>query len=187
MVRDRNESDSPMHAPPLDQERLGAPDAQYDAPFSEFYKNFMPSLVRFLLWNRVPLADAAEIGQETMAQLYRLWPTVTDKRAWARKVASRRWVRRIADDHREQLVDSDDLARSTLITSDKIHDYEQHQELLCLLDTLPPRQRQVLAWTYDGYTPAEIAQELQIDPATVRANLLKARRAAARHMRGDQR
>jgi RNA polymerase sigma-70 factor (ECF subfamily) len=35
-------------------------------------------------------------------------------------------------------------------------------EVLRLLALLPPRQRQIMAWTYDGYSPTEIAQELTL-------------------------
>jgi RNA polymerase sigma-70 factor (ECF subfamily) len=38
-------------------------------------------------------------------------------------------------------------------------------------------QRKVLAWTYDGATPEEIATELQMHPATVRSTLRHARAA----------
>jgi RNA polymerase sigma-70 factor (ECF subfamily) len=37
------------------------------------------------------------------------------------------------------------------------------------------RQREVLAWTYDGATPADIASELGVEPATVRSTLRNAR------------
>ena len=47
--------------------------------------------------------------------------------------------------------------------------------VLEVLRLLPYRQRQVLAWVYDGYTPAEIATILNLDSGTVRASLHKAR------------
>jgi RNA polymerase sigma-70 factor (ECF subfamily) len=46
------------------------------------------------------------------------------------------------------------------------------------------RQRQILAWTYDGATPAEIAAELGMHPATVRSTLRNAR-AALRRLRAE--
>jgi DNA-directed RNA polymerase specialized sigma24 family protein len=47
---------------------------------------------------------------------------------------------------------------------------------------LPPRQRQVLAWTFDGFKPSEIAAELGLKPEVVRANLKKARHAIVAHL-----
>jgi RNA polymerase sigma-70 factor (ECF subfamily) len=68
---------------------------------------------------------------------------------------------------------------------DALAEWESRQELLGLLLLLPPRQRQVLAWSVDGHTPTEIAEELSIGADAVRANLMKARRAIARAMAGE--
>jgi RNA polymerase sigma-70 factor (ECF subfamily) len=69
-----------------------------------------------------------------------------------------------------------------LLTFTDVADWEQRHDILRILDALPLRQRQVLAWTLDGHTPAEIAVELQLPSETVRANLYKARRAVAKHL-----
>ncbi len=53
--------------------------------------------------------------------------------------------------------------------------------LLAVLDRLPLRQRQVLAWTYDGATTTEIAETLQISPDAVRSNLHHARTTLRAH------
>lgn len=188
MVSDVPEPEPPVQAPPLGEDRLGAPEREHDAAFAEFYMEFMPSLVRFLRWQGALLADAENIAQDTMAQLYRHWPSVRVPAAWARRVASRRWGRQIADGHHEHPVDDVALERvstSRLLTADEILAIEQRYDVVCLLDMLPPRQRQVLAWTYEGYTPIEIAEELCLTPETVRANLYKARRAAVAYLRGD--
>ncbi|GGR46147.1 sigma factor-like helix-turn-helix DNA-binding protein [Streptomyces netropsis] len=49
--------------------------------------------------------------------------------------------------------------------------------------SLPYRQRQILAWTLSGYTPSEIAQQLELTPEAVRASLKKARRTLAEYIR----
>jgi DNA-directed RNA polymerase specialized sigma24 family protein len=43
-----------------------------------------------------------------------------------------------------------------------------------------------MAWSLDGYTPAEIATELQITAEAVRASLMKARRALAEYLSTTQ-
>lgn len=190
MIGDSPESEPPVQAPPLGQDRLGAPECGHDAAFAEFYLEFMPSLVRFLVWQGAPVADATDIAQETMLQAYRRWSSVGKPAAWARRVASRRWGRHIADSPREQLADDaalEQASASRLLTASDIRALEQRYDVLRLLRRLPPRQRQVLAWTYDGYTPTEIAEELQLTPEAVRANLYKARRAAAAYMREEVR
>ena len=54
-----------------------------------------------------------------------------------------------------------------------------------MLDLLPLRQRQVMAWTLDGYTPAQIADELQITAEAARSSLKKARRTLATYLREE--
>jgi RNA polymerase sigma factor (sigma-70 family) len=57
---------------------------------------------------------------------------------------------------------------------------EQTRFVLQVLRSLPPQQRAVMAWTIDGFTPAEIAEQLECDPAAVRKNLQRARESLKR-------
>ena len=52
---------------------------------------------------------------------------------------------------------------------------------------LPPAQRRVMAWSFDGYSPAEIAAILGEDALTVRSNLRHARRQLAESLAVAQR
>ncbi|MEU7769336.1 sigma-70 family RNA polymerase sigma factor [Nocardia sp. NPDC049190] len=53
------------------------------------------------------------------------------------------------------------------------------QDTLQALQRLPPRQRQVFAYTVQGYTPAEIARRLGVTSETIRSSLKKARSTLA--------
>jgi RNA polymerase sigma-70 factor (ECF subfamily) len=103
-------------------------------------------------------------------------------------VASRTLARHIAS-IKEDLVEHLSERGSLLPASIDVETWEQRHEVLHVLDRLPSRQRQVMAWTLQGYTPAEIAIELQINPDAVRASLMKARRVLAAHLAtaGDER
>jgi RNA polymerase sigma factor (sigma-70 family) len=149
--------------------------------FSEFYRRFVPTLVAFLRWQGVPLRDAADVAQETMIEAYRLWSTIEHPQAWARRVASRMWARRLAAAVEEPVANPPD--RLGLLAITDVAAWEQRHEVLRILDQLPARQRQVLAWRLDGYQPAEIAAELRMTADAVRSSLLKARRAVARQLR----
>jgi RNA polymerase sigma factor (sigma-70 family) len=156
--------------------------------FSEFYRGFVPTLVAFLVWQGARLPDATDIAQETMIKAYQRWSEIDHPKAWARTVASRALVRRIAsieEDPAEQLPEHNLL----LPLSINVEAWEQRHEVLRVLDRLPPRQRQAMAWTLEGYTPAEIATQLQITADAVRASLMKARRTLAAYLSttGDQR
>jgi RNA polymerase sigma factor (sigma-70 family) len=61
---------------------------------------------------------------------------------------------------------------------------ENHEFLHWLARVKSDRQRQILAWTYDGATPTEIAAELDMHPATVRSTLRNVR-AALRRLRAE--
>jgi RNA polymerase sigma factor (sigma-70 family) len=162
--------------------------ADNDAAFSAFYRKFVPTLVAFLRWQGARLPDAADIAQNTMIKVYRHWSKIDHPEAWARRVASRTLARHIAS-IKEDLVEHLSERGSLLPASIDVETWEQRHEVLHVLDRLPSRQRQVMAWSLQGYTPAEIAIELQINPDAVRASLMKARRVLAAHLAtaGDER
>ncbi|MEU2026687.1 sigma-70 family RNA polymerase sigma factor [Streptomyces sp. NPDC016469] len=148
------------------------------AQFEAFYKEFTPTLVGFLIRQGARLAIATELTQETMIKVFRKWEEIDNPQAWARRVASRelvRYISRAEADLCEEVPEPSPL----LSSPDAAAAWEQQQDLLRLLADLPPRQRQIMAWKYDGHSPAEIAEELGISSATVRASLLKARRVLA--------
>jgi RNA polymerase sigma factor (sigma-70 family) len=160
--------------------------AQVEA-FTAFYRTAAPKLVAFLRWSGAPLPDAADCAQEALTRAFRRWSTLHEPYAWCRLVASRRYARRVATVHEHPVDDLDHAAGSPLIAPDtQLEELEQRHTVLTLLDQLPPRQRQVMAWTYDGATPTEIAEALQITPDAVRSNLHKAR-TTLRRITGESR
>lgn len=153
-----------------------------DEAFSDFYRSTMKVLVGFLINQGATLPTAADIAQETMFKAYRRWPDLRDPRAWTFKVASRALVRTIASIE-EDPVERIPEAMSLLARPNAIEEWETRYDTLPLLRRLPPRQRQILAWTLAGYTPSDIAHHLNLSAETVRGNLKKARCAAAAYLR----
>ncbi|ROO61867.1 RNA polymerase sigma-70 factor (ECF subfamily) [Micromonospora sp. Llam0] len=150
------------------------------AAYSAFYRAEVKALVNFLLWMGAGLADATDIAQETMIEAYQSWPSIRHPRAWTRRVASRRYGRR---QFGQEVITEPELLSPLLSASADLCAWEQRHDVLRLLAMLPWRQRQVMAWTFDGYQPQEIAVELEITPEAVRASLKLARRALAEHLR----
>lgn len=149
--------------------------AEVVAAFTVFYRDAVPRLVAFLRWHGAPLPDAADCVQDTLAECYRTWGTIEQPYPWCRTVAARRYAQLVAA-VREQSTDALDAVGSPLLTPNAdLEDLEHRHTILALLDTLPVRQRQVLAWIYDGATPAEIAEALQISAENVRSHLRHAR------------
>lgn len=151
-----------------------------DEAFSDFYREFITRLVAFLVWQGARLPGAADIAQDTMIKTYQRWSTIDQPEAWARRVASREFVRRFARVREDPCSDPPECPLLPAVTN--VEAWEQQHEVLRLLARLPQRQRQVMAWTLDGYAPAEIAVELRITAEAVRASLMQARRALAEYL-----
>ncbi|MFI9504125.1 RNA polymerase sigma factor [Nocardia sp. NPDC052566] len=165
-----------------DQTGLRAPlspnlEQHLEQQFSAFYRTNISNLVGFLVTQGARFADAADIAQDTMTQLWQSWSKVDSPMAWARVVAGREFVRRYAALEPDRI---DEAEHSALLgCSTDVEDWLQSTAYQEALTALPPRQRQILVWTMEGYKPAEIARELQLNAATVRSNLRKARCAVA--------
>lgn len=155
-------------------------DSSRDDEFSQFYCLTVRDLTGFLIMQGARLADAADIAQDTLCSAYRRWRAIDNPRAWSYRTASRALLRRLVSG-REDLV-GEPPEPNPLLSATAVEGWEQQQDIVVLLAQLPPRQRQVMAWTLYGYTPKEIADELGIRPEAVRANLMKARRALAQHL-----
>ncbi|MFI1241076.1 RNA polymerase sigma factor [Nocardia salmonicida] len=154
--------------------------------FSAFYRANIAKLVGFLVTQGARMADATDIAQETMIKLWESWSTIDSPMAWSRVVAGRELVRRLVAVEEDHI---DETEHSVLLgTASDIDDWVQCDDYQRVLAALPPRQRQVLVWSTEGYSPAEIAIQLNLNAATVRSNLRKARRAVALHLaKGAQR
>lgn len=162
--------------------RTSGPSADTVTEFSAFYRRFVPTLVGFLIWQGVQQADAVEIAQDTMAAAFQSWRGIDHPEAWTRRVASRAYARRIADLAEDPVAEVPEAHSPLLGNPSDLDAVIGRHEVLRLLKLLPPRQRQVTAWAVDGYAPAEIAQELKMEPDAVRSSLYKARRRLARHI-----
>lgn len=148
----------------------------WDAQFAAFYREWTKPLVGFLVVQGANVALAADLVQETMIVLYRRWPEVDHPRAWAFRTASRRLVRAMST-VREIPTDELPPPSSPLLRAGttEIERWEQRHDLVDRIRRLPARQRQVMAWTLCGHTPAEIAEQLGLPDDTVRSNLYQAR------------
>lgn len=155
--------------------------------YSKFYVEYLPRLVAFLIYNGLSLADAADCAQEALIDaLPPVWGTLEHPYAWCRRVAHRK-SNRLRGARREVPVsDWDGRYGTPLITPGaELEQFERNHEFLHWLNRLDSeREREVLAWFYDGATTAEIAEELRIEAATVRSTLRNAR-AKLRRLREE--
>jgi len=142
--------------------------------FAACYRAEMPALVRHVMYHGAAEQEAYDAAQSAFEHAYQVWETIRNPRAWLRTVAVRAYYRSAV--RPETPTDSLPEQTSEVSATVGAEDLEQERAVLAGLAALPVKQRQVMAWHFDGFAPAEIAQALDIDPAAVRQNLLKARR-----------
>ena len=144
--------------------------------FDEFFRADRVPLEAFLCAAGFDREDAQDAAAEAMMYAYRRWASVRSPRAWVRKVAIRIAVRN-AQRVRESTARAMDLIHPQRYDlSGPMAEVDERLRLLDLLKVLPPRQREVIAWSLDGFSAAEIAEQTGLAPATVRSTLRHARR-----------
>jgi RNA polymerase sigma-70 factor (ECF subfamily) len=155
------------------------PSAREDE-FDAFCRREHSLLVRHLVVQGFQLSAAKEAAQDAMIELDEQWPDVTHPKAWVRVVARRRAFRARDEEAARRRVVNEMAAVSRpdvdLRTPEEEVTRQQEREyVLDLLRALPDVQRRIVAWTVDGFKPAEIARHLGMSPATVRSDLRHAR------------
>jgi len=144
------------------------------AAFAHCYQQQLTPVIRFIMRNGASPHEAADIAQSTFVLAYEAWDAIEHAPAWLRRVAYRQLlrVRRAREDPCAVLPDLPG-GRCPMAA---VELGEQEARVYEALSWLPARQREVMAWTFDGFSPAEIAQELSIEPAAVRQSLARARK-----------
>jgi RNA polymerase sigma-70 factor (ECF subfamily) len=158
------------------------PSGGSEQDFKRFYSEHFPRLVAYLLYQGTRAHLAADLAQEAMITAYQRWDAVIAPRSYVWTVAYRAFIRNAL--HEAELPVAGVPEPTALLPHpEDAEAWLQEQEIMEVLNALPPRQRQVLALTLDGWTPAEIADLLGIHSSAVRSNLKKARRNADQHRR----
>lgn len=154
-----------------------------DAPdgFAEFYAAERVRLVLFLLKMGAGWEDARDIAQDAFVHALLRWQDVQDPRTWIRTTAMRAYRRnrsRAAQEVKRAV-------RGGWLPGPCFANLEQAEECRRVyeaISSLPDRQRQVMAWYYDGYRPHEIAELFKISKDAVRASLYQAKRQLRRNL-----
>lgn len=152
----------------------GAPDS-----FGDFYAAEFNGLLRFMFKHGADWHDAFDACQDAFLEALPRWQAIDNPRAWVRTTAYRAYLKRrarFAEDER-RMSRADWAPRPAF---DKLEIPEEEARVLRLFASLPPRQRQVLAWHYDGYSNIEIAKILGLTDKAVAANLYQARQGLKR-------
>jgi RNA polymerase sigma factor (sigma-70 family) len=155
-----------------DVRRLATKPTMVPQDFTACYRAEKLKVVRFLINQGATEHEAHDAAQAAFLQAYRQWDTIRNPLSWLFTVARREFL---AAQVPETPTDAFLASAHAPTTPSAIDLSDQAREVLATLETLPVKQRQVMALSVDEFTPAEIARHLRADPASVRQNLRKAR------------
>jgi RNA polymerase sigma factor (sigma-70 family) len=156
-------------------------------PFVTFYRDEHIRLIRLLRKLGAGWDDAWDISQHTFTEALRYWDGIDAPSAWIRTTAVRAY-------RKAQIRATEDVVRAfrggwqPRPHFDKLDLREEEQRVYEAIASLPSRQAEVMALTYDGFDPKEIARILSaaypgedvINPEAVRASLYQARQKLRR-------
>jgi len=143
--------------------------------FDDFYRGDHHRLCGYLHVRGATWEEALDIAHDTYVKLLEQFATIASPRAWTRRVAANM----LTDLQRRRVTQHAALQSGRAGTEQSyqqpIIDDGEAERVVKLLQALPPRQREVIALTMDGYAPKEIAEFLGIASNTVSASLRLAR------------
>lgn len=142
--------------------------------FDTFYRAERKSLVRFVMWLGCSDAGTADdIAQTAFIRAFPAWETIQFPQAWLRKVAQNEYARYCRAAARETSLDAEPGRADRQAGTSAAMALEQQsdtRDLLAAIADLPPKQRQVMAWHWDGFSDAETAVALGDSTEAVRKN-----------------
>lgn len=151
----------------------------YDDDFDDFFRKEYRRVVKFMMYVEAPveIQDAEDAVSQAMAQAYARWPLLTHPASWVRKAAQRHYIKNAQADRKRDRTETEAAHLDGLdrVPAECREEPDERSRVIAALRCLPPAQREVMALTFDGYTPAEIAKLLHQQPDNVRSNLRHAR------------
>jgi RNA polymerase sigma factor (sigma-70 family) len=151
--------------------------AGWDGNLDRLYRTEQPRLLRFLAYHGAQPADAADAAQHAWVEVCRRRDRVARMElpgAYLRKIALNEWRRLAARPGKDQ-ERAVERGWINLAAVEDVYGKDDVRAVLEGLAALPDRQRQVMAWRYDGYSPEEIAELLDMNVSTVRSNIRHAK------------
>lgn len=155
-------------------------------PFDDYFRARFASLVALLVKVEAARFDEAEDAvAAAMAAAHPLWDTIIDPDRWVWRVARNHFVKARIRERRRLRRLWEVIGQLSSARDCQLPDDDSEDLVLALVGRLPREQRAVMAFTYDGWSPAEIAELLEKDPQTVRSTLRQARIAVKRMLPGQ--
>ncbi|GGM89931.1 RNA polymerase sigma factor [Dactylosporangium sucinum] len=149
------------------------------AAFEEFYRGHVRQLFSYLLSVGADSAEAADVAQETMIDIYTRWYQIEHPERYMFTVARRAYWK-LRDHAHRQTPTSDIEAVIDAVNGVEVPSAEtsvmSRMVVAEAIAALPDRQRTVLAMLIDGASTEEIARRTGSTPSSVGSSLHLARR-----------
>ncbi len=142
-----------------------------------FYEKEMPRLVMFVraLSTILDGHAAADVAQTAFERALPRWASLRNPKAWLYKVAHHEALARCEAIRREMPADTVPDRPDQMSAALAAEWRDEQREVMAHLQTLAPKQRQVMTWTLAGFHDAQIAEALGLSTDAVKANRRYAR------------
>ncbi|MCW1100092.1 sigma-70 family RNA polymerase sigma factor [Streptomyces sp. RS2] len=149
--------------------------------YDEFFRSEFTPLTRHVIFLGAAPEEAKDAAQSALIDLLANWNRVQAPRPWCRKAAANHFLRSDIKVNKSLRLARDDYsARRGMDPYSLSSPLEEWEFVLDFVENhLEGAQRQVMAWHIDGFEPKAIAEQLKMNPATVRSNLRHARKRLA--------
>ncbi len=145
--------------------------------FADFFREHYRDLLKVAMYAGATMHEADEATAAVMKEILRRWDEVDDPLAYARRAVVSNFVKektRGLDRVRRRQVERG--AGTVAGREDRsLTVWEDREWVMQMLRSLPPGQRDVMAFIVDGFTSTEIAALLGRSPDAVRQSLCGAR------------
>jgi RNA polymerase sigma factor (sigma-70 family) len=152
--------------------------------FEDWYGREFPGLMLFARRMGAAWQESFDLAQEACAKAYPRWAEIDEPRAYLRVAIRNGYFLQQREAGRQLLGGLDDLEAPVEGGVRQVEFRDQEVVIMAAIRRLPTQQREVMAWTVDGFRPAEIATMLDKPAGTVRVNLHHARAALKRSLAG---
>lgn len=145
--------------------------------FVDFFQKAYRAVIQTVLYAGASYHEAEEAAAAGMEEVFRRWDQISSPLAYARRAALTSFLKekeRGLDRVRHRMAGRAE-ARQEGTADAGLTIWEDGQWVGQILSSLPPAQREVMAFITDGFTPGEIATMLGKTPDAVRQNLHAAR------------
>ncbi|WP_204014070.1 RNA polymerase sigma factor [Virgisporangium aurantiacum] len=158
--------------------------------FDDFFQATYRQLLRTWMYAGATEQEAEDAILAAMEDLYRHWDRAKDPienpMAYVQQAVRSHFIKaRERDRERERRQIKGHGGAAAGCQDAGLNIWEQREWVKQILQSLPPKQGEVLAFVVDGYAPTEIAKLLGRDKAAVRQSLRAARKRLKKALRNN--